>query len=390
MPDKQIGPWPLGIDVVSDDSALPAGALRDALNVDIDRDGVIYSAPIPRSVVAGSYDSLYATDDVVLASERGAVSKIDPTNGETTALFQMNSEDRVTFCNMMDGIVVMNRTTLAFYRNGSIAALGMDKPAQPILSPSDSGGLYEGRYAVGITTFNDQGEESALSELAFVDVPAGGGITVNLPATNQPFFGIYRTNHNGDMVYFALRAPAMSQYQLGSGTLGRATDSQFMTRMVSGKIARAWNGRLLVAKGKLLIFSEPLRYGITSPRHNFVQFTRRITMLEPVDGGVFVGTRDGVYFLAGSTPKEWALKNTGGKIPIPMASTGISTGELNPEMTANVGNGQGAVWLAENGFVVGLPSGNIIELQRTRIRGLSGDAGGIAVFNRRVRATVGG
>jgi hypothetical protein len=390
MPDKRIGPWPLGIDMISDDSATPAGALREALNVDIDKDGVIFSAPIPRSLSDGDMDSLYTSNDLILAAEAGIVYTISPDDGSRTALFTMNSADPVTFTDMLDGIVVMNRTTLALYRNGQIAPLGMDKPASPALVPSASGGLYEGRYAVGITTFNDQGEESALSELAFVDVPAGGGITVNLPATDQPFFGIYRTSHNGDMAYFALKAPAMSQYLLGSGTLGRATDSQFMTRMVPGRIARVWNGRLLIAKGKLLIFSEPMRYGITSPRHNFVVFPHRVTMVEPVDGGVFIGTRAGVVFLAGGTPSEWAIRDTGGKAPIPYASIGMETGELNPDATANVGNGKGAIWLAENGFVVGLPSGNVIESQRTRIRGISGEAGAIAVVNRRVRATVGG
>lgn len=390
MPDKKIGPWPLGIDMVSDDSAMPSGTLRDALNVDIDKDGVVYSAPIPRQLSAGDFDALFANDDVILASQDGIVYQVSPDNGDTTELFTMNSADPAIFCDMLDGIVVMNRTTLAYYRDGQINPLGMDKPASPVLVASASGGLYEGRYAVGITTFNDQGEESALSELTFVDVPAGGGITVNLPPTDQPFFGIYRTNHNGDMVYFALKAPAMSQYLLGSGTPGRATDSQFMMRMVPGKIARAWNGRLLVAKGKMLIFSEPMRYGITSPRHNFVLFPHRITMMEPVDGGVFVGTKAGVDFLAGNTPKEWALRKTGGRPPVPYASCGMSTGELSADMTANVGNGQGAVWLSDNGFVVGLPSGNVIESQRTRIRGLSGETGAIAVVNRRLRATVGG
>lgn len=389
MADKQLNRWVLGIDMIADDSDMPEGTLKEALNVDISKDGVTRSAPIPRLVVDGEIDSIHGGSYTLCAS-KGSVYHLNVEAGIKTLIFTMNSDDRVSFCDMLDGIVIMNRTTLAFFKEGVVTPLGIDKPAQPAVTESSAGGLNAGKYGVAISLISDSGEESPLSDVAFIEISQGSGMQITLPSTDQPFIKIYRTEPNGENLYESDKIPAMSQYLLGARALGRISDTQYLSKMISGRIARQFKGRLLVAKSNILYFSEPLRYGVYSPRHGFVQFSHRIVMIEPVDGGVYVGTRKGVFFLAGTNPKEWVVKDTGGKPPIQYASCGMSTGELSPEVTANVGNGQGAVWLSENGFVVGLPSGSLIELQRTRITGLSGEAGSLAVFNRRVRATTGG
>src|SRR5690606_10461200 len=65
-----------------------------------------------------------------------------------------------------------------------------------------------------------------------------------------------------------------------------------------------WSGRLVVARGNSLLFSEPLRYGVYDQLRGFVQFEERIFRVAPLDTGRFVGLRNSVRCLGGTDPPE--------------------------------------------------------------------------------------
>ena len=58
------------------------------------------------------------------------------------------------------------------------------------------------------------------------------------------------------------------------------------------------NGRLLVAVGSLLIYSEPFMPGLYRPSKNYIPFPAPITVLEACGAGVFVAA-DKTYWLGG-------------------------------------------------------------------------------------------
>ena len=121
----------------------------------------------------------------------------------------------------------------------------------------------------------------------------------------------------------------------------------------------------MVARGNVLYFSEPLRFGLHSPRHGFVQFANIITLMECVEGGIFVGTQDGVVFLSGSKPDELTVVHTGGKVPYPGSGLTFHSSNLGGDLARS---GQTvAAWFAPNGYVVGTATGQLIELQSERI-----------------------
>ena len=224
------------------------------------------------------------------------------------------------------------------------------------------------RYAVAVAWVRDW-EEGPLSPASFVDVDEGGGITVQLPAddpTAVDSVRIYRTGPNGDVLMRAQDAPAsLTSYALGVQDLGRAATTQNLEPMPGGEIVRYWRGRLLVASGRTLRASRPMRYGLTDPRTDWVQFPKRIDIMVCVEGGVYVGTADGVVFLEGATPGEWKQVRKSARRALRGSDLLVRADLLGGEEPSDRWV---AVWLAENGFVVGTPDGRLIEQQAKRIR----------------------
>ena len=147
-------------------------------------------------------------------------------------------------------------------------------------------------------------------------------------------------------------------------------------------MVRYWRGRLLVARGTTLYFSQPLRYGLGDPRTDFVQEAHKITLLEPVENGVFVGTKAGVFFYAGTSPKDWARTKTGALAPIAGTGTKVPSSVFGGRL-AEMLQGDVALWLSTNGYVIGTNDGQIVQPQSSRIR-LNANAGSTVLHDRQL------
>ncbi|MCU1145801.1 hypothetical protein [Stenotrophomonas maltophilia] len=384
-----MGPWPLGIDNVSGAGALPRDqngrqvALVDAANVDIDRGGRPSRRGGARLVQAGNgLHSLWSGGDhalVAIGAELCNARDLQP-------VATLNSADPCSYAELNGEVIVGNRTTLLRVAGGRAAVLGVPDAPPAAATASDAGGLTAGRYAVAVAFVSDQGE-GGLSSLRFVDVPEGGGIIVDqLPtASDAVSLAIYRSQPNGEELYRAAQIPVgFPSYHVGAGGLDGAARTRNLRRMPPGEHVAAFNGYLLVAHGRTLRFSEPLRYGLHSPRHGFVQLPSRITMLAAVGNVVFVGTTAGVVLLRGPRPREWAMENTAGLPPIPGASALVRSGQVQSELAGR----NAALWLAPNGFVLGTEEGVLVELQAERLAGLRYVSGALCVHGRRVTAAV--
>ena len=368
MTDIVLGPWTVGIDHVSSDTKLPAGAARDAINGLFNRDGeFLRRNGYGLMMAASGVHSLWTSPESGLSfcAQGSQVCSITPGAGGSlavTALADTGIVSPVSFCDLNGVVVYANAGKIGAVLNGVAIPLALPTPGAPQVVATDNGGLSAGRYGVAVALLGDG--ESALSEITFLDVPEGGGIrfTFNGGSTRR----LYRTAANGDALYLAAEIPgALTTYLLGNGQLGRLTETQNLEALPGGQIVRTWRGRTLLARGNVVLFSEPMRYGLFSPREGFVQFAHRITMMEPVEGGIFVGTTTGVVFLQGSKPSEFNVKATSGQPPFegsgitaPASAFGGDIGSSDTRVAA---------WLAPNGFVIGTASGQLVETQNTRI-----------------------
>ena len=133
-----------------------------------------------------------------------------------------------------------------------------------------------------------------------------------------------------------------------------------------GQWVEYWNGRLVVARGASLLFSEPLRYGAHNPMTGYVRFPKRVEWVAPLEDGIYVGLRGSVVFLQGNTPSQLTQKTVAQGSAPGMAIT--VTGEhLSQELAATP---RVAVFFTPSGFTVGLPNGRVVYPQNNAVRNL--------------------
>lgn len=392
MSEQLFGPWPIGIDNTSDPLRLPRDdrgtvrALADAVNVDISDAGDVErrNGWALRLASAGAH-SIWHGKNAKLAGVGNQLVSVS-VSGDTVAatnLLTLPSARPLSFTDLNEGVLFSSNDFIGKYVGGVAKQLGVEEPGAFTASAAAAGGLYAGRYGIVVTQI-DGTEESAASALQQVDVAEGGGIRLSGLAHQLPL-RVYRTDHNGDALYRCADIPVgMTEFVIGAGALGRICETRHMARMIPGHIVRVFNGMTVVARGRNLYFSQPMRYGLYSPRHGFVQFPYRIWMVRPVDAGIWVGHAGGVQFLRGNGPGSFELIDTSALPPLQGADAEIDSAALSGDFKTGATH---AVWLAGNGFVLGMATGQLVEPQANRIR-LSGSSGGVAVNGRRVTAIV--
>lgn len=234
---------------------------------------------------------------------------------------------------------------LGCIHNGAnhLAALAPPNPA-PMVSAT-TGALPPGLYQVAFTLSDDRGESPSTWPTG-VDLPNGGGLSI----TGLPAVAIN--------VYLALAGSTTLQfYARISGPiaitappqLGHTLQTEGLMPMPPGKIVRAHNGRLLVARGKLIYFSEPFAPALHRPVEGFIPFPDRVTMVRPNDEGVYVGTTKATYWLAGADIAKAEL--------VKVHDDGVA------EASDSVVEAGTVQWFSHEGLVRGDRSGQITEMQ---------------------------
>jgi hypothetical protein len=123
-----------------------------------------------------------------------------------------------------------------------------------------------------------------------------------------------------------------------------------------GTIVRNFKGRNYLVDGRVLWATEPMDYLRVDNARGFMMFESEILLLEPVSGGIFVGTRDeGVRFLQGTDFKQFSLQNADSLVPV--RGSGLSVDGAIFDSA-----GQGAVWLTSRGWVYGDGGGSTKRL----------------------------
>lgn len=396
MTTIKIGPWPNGINNYTvDDTQLRQDEARDIVDGDVDDEGLFSRRHAARVTTETNATQNLWTSRTGLGTfaRKGATLFHVTRNGNVVALdpiYSLPSALPVSFTELNNRVVFCTREVLAQIEPDlSVREIGTPDANAPMATPEANGGLYGGRTLVAISYLNAYGIEGGLSRIVEVAVPAGGGIRLAMPPapSGAVTARIYRTGKSGKLRWAADAPAAMSSYLIGSSKLKKLADTQFKQRMMGGDYVCAWNGRLLISRGRCLFNSEAMNYGLTDVRHNHVTMPRRIVFVCGVEGGVFVGLRgSGVTWLAGRDPADWAPSNTGSAIPVPGSGIIVQSDVFDPQL--QLPSGELAMWLSASGYVIGQPSGAITQPQASRIRLPMPVAGSMAVLGRRILSVV--
>ena len=365
---RNIRGFPAGVVNRVPEHEVPDGALRKAINVDLSADGTVSRRPGYTQRVAARMHSLAAEPlwPHMLAVKDGVLVAYDDNLTETVIQAVADSPASAVqagdFYWWTDGIDFLRIDI----DDLSVRPVWTPCPGQCSATPyAAAGGLRAGRYQVALTWLDDTGAESGATQAVVVDVPEGGGIELAIPVNpDAAKTRVYMSPTNGDVLYFARDLPAAATSALvGSPPPGKALATQFLEQLPPGQLVRFWNGRLLVAAGNVLTWSEAMRYGL---RHydNTVTMRDTINLMQPVGAGeegagVYVDDGKRTYFMSGGDPKDWnrVIRYPFGAVP----GTGITVpASAFPDIDYT---GEAAFWLASNGvFCLGLPGGTVIPL----------------------------
>ena len=138
---------------------------------------------------------------------------------------------------------------------------------------------------------------------------------------------------------------------------------QVLVPMPAGQHIAHHAGRLLVAVGSVVIYSEPFTPHLRDEAKGFELFPAPITCLAAVEGGVFV-VADKTYFIAGGFPAQ-AVRAV------------LDYGA--PDQQPSYREEGGAHWMSSKGVVSVTSSGEISNLQESRVA-LSADGAAATLY----------
>lgn len=257
-------------------------------------------------------------------------------------------------------------------------------PGVPLVDPVPNAdvALQPGTYAVALTWFDAEGRESGAAGKVAVDIGEGEGMRVHdFPAAPE---GAVRMRlyvspcNNLEELYAAADLSlSVTNYAVGAnaGSDGKALETLWRYPLPPCEILRFWNGILLGAAGNLLVWSDALRFGLTT-RDQYLRFGQGISLLEPIGegseaAGCWIADHKNTYWMAGTAPKSWRRVIRYDAPAVPGTSVRVKGTVLGLQTTDYV-----AFWLAKNGvFCAGMPGGELVPLTEGRLAMPEGERG---------------
>lgn len=353
--------WPKGINNIDKLSEVPVEALRDGLNIDITAKGKPRRrAGRVKRYSGSSIHSLFSCSYVTVFVEGGALKLLGEDYTAQILRSDLHPTAYVSYVEVNGNVYYSNS-----YQTGKISSLGISSTlgvphafGQPLLQISSTGGLPAGTYQVAITFSRIDMEESGSTEAATISIAEGQGISLlNIPQSDADWINIYVTAPNDDVLkFYSSVAIGTTTASITSLPKGRVLQTQFGRPMPPGHIIRYYNGRLWVASGNVLWYSEPMNFGLCKPASNFFQFPDIITVCEPVDNGIYI-VSDATYFLNGTAPEDM-------KLDVSCKDRGImGTGMVvSAKVFDNESSGEVAFWYGDRGAMIGRSNGEVVPV----------------------------
>ena len=309
--------WPMGVNNLLPDYALPKEALRDGINIDIYDNGKIKRrAGSTKKVTLTGAHSLWSdpknprptVNYYVAGTTLYSLKVVSGVLTSTSLVTGLAAGRKVAYLFLNGDVFWSNGIVSGRIHNGVNGPWGLETPANlPILTANAVGGLFPGIYQVAITYRNALGEESGTGPAQSVNVSAGGSIILtNLPV---PVSGqitqtvIYCTPANGEALHKVATIPSNSSTYTIT-TMANATTilrTQFLQPMPAGDRIAQLNGVIFVSSGPNIFYTEPLRYGLCNLNENFYSFPQDVDEMLAVPDEAGLRPQEGLYVCADKT-----------------------------------------------------------------------------------------
>jgi hypothetical protein len=350
--------------------AFDLGDLEAAPNMDLDDAGKLrrrkgYSA----AIFAGSYHSLFASAEVMVACTGTTLRRLMPDNvpnPSSAALRTGLTGGRIAYASLGARIYYSDGTYTGCVDGGAARSWGLDPPsAQPVATVS-GGSLPAGAYQYAVTYARSDGQESGTGVAGRVQLTAVGGIQFSaVPVSSDPDVvtkNLYISPVNGDKMYRVQVLPAAAttaSYYVE--VMGRKPlETQFLQPPPAGQIIFEYHGRIYVVRGRRIHHTEVYAPELLDMRRGFTM-PGSIVAAFAVSDGVWVWTGTEGVFLPGDDPTKFEYK--------PKVKYGAISGTVaygNAENIDNAMEGVAALVATSQGVVACLNGGTMKNLTKDR------------------------
>lgn len=337
-------------------------ALATASNVDIGMDNELLRREGFALVTAARYSNVHQGDGFVLAVKNDdLISRVGVTE---TVLYPSLGDDRVWYCNLPDGRTTFSNDLI----NGIVTASARTTWGVPIPESvgtvSDVAGLlYAGdyRWSISYTRVAD-GMEGGPAYSGVQALAADKGLVwMGLPQEDGYRINVYLTTANGNKFFLAgTTLTTMFSFTGANHELVKPCLVDFVHPAPIGTLSAVWNGRVLVAEGSTLWASLPTRYEHFRLAEDFKRFSAPITLVQPVDNGIFVGTEAELAFLSGNEFSKLRYDQVIEGVVV--LGSGVTVDGKLLRRGDDVGQGIGMVCIADRGLVAGFSDGDAIRI----------------------------
>lgn len=354
-----------GINNVQPSHRLDTRALTQATNVNIGlsgeasrRDGFTERSDVCHKNIWQGNGFMLATADNDLVKTTGAVQ---------TVLQAALGVERVWYCNLPDGRTTFTNGLISGITDGTTTTKwGVPLPVGIGALTDVVGELAPGDYQYAVTHVRlADSLEGGPSYSNPLPVAAGGVLLTGLPTLSGHATNVYLSGVDGGETFFAGTTLNSTFSYLGKNSaLVLPCRTEYLHPMPVGTVTTFWRGRTLVAQGSVLWASLPQRWEVCDMRRDFKQFSAPITLLQPTDDGLYVGTESELAFLEGTEFDKLVYSQ------VVSAGTVLGSGvEVRGELIQKgdgVGNGRAMVCIADSTIVAGFNGGQIVRLAEGR------------------------
>lgn len=359
--------FPKGKNDLTYEASLPADTLREAKNVDIDKMGVVKRRDgyTNRLALTKSH-SIFADNYYLYCVSTLGLIRVDPNDWSYLVLDSDFDPDRkVSYTNYPQGIAFTNGLQTGRIVNSQLVELSVPVPLKlPKIDIVANGVLQKGRYQVTITYVNSQGQESGARLSTTVELEEDNKAIQLSDFPDSPYsINIYVTPRNDSTFYRHLTVPSgFGTYLITRTIQMQSLNSQFHAALIPGEKIAYYNGRLYVANGNYVYYSMQQNYGNYDPSYNFIQFKEEVSIIAPVDNGIFVGA--GItFFLSGDGPDSFKQKEAHKAFPIKGTEISVDASLFDIQEVY----GTLAYWFSDRGGVLGLNSGIVIPVMEDAV-----------------------
>lgn len=288
------------------------------------------------------------------AGDALAVSLVRAGVGSAPVSFERHPDGRVLYtCASAIGAITL----------GADGALAPGALATEPTFSIEAGSLPAARYLVALTRL-EAGIEGPAGQVVQLEVPANSAIRlVGLPGTPVR---IYVSEPNGHEPLLQVTTSATAETIAVVATDGIRCQSLRLASLPAGELIRWHNGRIVVAMGRHLVWSEPYS-PLYAPGESYLQMPEPITLVRPMTGGVYLATASTTFWLAADMTSRLR----------PLLPYGAIAGSDTLSVDRRT-----AYWLSPRGLLAGDDEGGVRNLQEDRLSLGDGTRGACLVRER--------